>query len=434
MKHTAIFRFLSMLTVLFYSVSLAQAGQVITQAERSWAKDAIKQEANLGAVPSPNSIAVIYFNNKSNLKKLNALQKGMAVMLITDLSKIEEFQVVERVWLQALLDEMDLGASGIMDAKTVPTVGNLLGAYNVVSGDIFAGSTQNIAIDSSILDIPLKNITRQPSVTGALDELFKLEKTVLFNIVDQLKVPISPAKRAELEKPLSASAAALLALFTGINYSDKGQYADAASMYKQALVEDPNLELAQNALQELNAMGLVSVEDAVPVKEAAEEPVAVVEEGGSSTGIIIGLGVALAAGVGAAIALGSSGGGSDSDTASSGDQTALTLVANPESGGSVSCTEGSIAFSFSNPMNQSVGQVSISPNGFASGAWSSTQLYSVSWSHSSSYCASAPSSVSITLSGFQDTGGNALSGASQFSYTVTSTTTSTGSSTSSSIQ
>ena len=424
MKHTAIFRFLSMLTVLFYSVTLAQAGQVITQAERSWAKDAIKQDTTLGAAPSPNSIAVVYFNNKSNLNKLNPLEKGMAVMLITDLSKIEEFQVVERVWLQALLDEMDLSDSGTMDAKTIPTVGKLLGAYNVVSGNIFAGSTQNISIDSSIFDIPLKNITRQPSATGALDELFKLEKTVLFNIVDQVNVLISPAKRAELNKPLSTSTAAILALFTGINYSDKGLYADAARMYKQALIEDPDLEVAQNALQELNAMGLASAEDAVPVKEAAEDSAAAVEEGGSSTGIIIGVGVALAAGVGAAVALGSSGGGSDGNaTPPPGDQTAPTLMADPGSGGSVSCTEGSIAFSFSKPMNQSVGQVSISPGDFASGAWSSTQLYSVSWSHDSSYCASAPSSVSITFSGFQDTEGIALSGASQFTYAVTSNST-----------
>jgi len=421
MKHTAIFRFLSMVTVLFYSVSLAEAGQVITQAERSWAKDVVKQEATLGAAPSPNSITVVYFNNKSKLEKLNALQKGMAVLLITDLSKIKELQVVERVWLQALLDEMDLGAPGNMDAKNIPIIGNLLGTYFVVSGDVFAGSTQEIAIDSSIFDIPLKNITRQPSVTGALDELSKLEKTVLFNIIDQVNVPISPAKRAELEKPLSSSTAALLALFAGINHSDKEQYADAAKMYKQALIEDPDLEVARNALQELFAMGLVSVEDVVPVKETAEDPVAADGEGDSSVGIIVGVGVALAAGIGAAVALGSGGGGGDgTDTAPPGDPATPTLIAVPESGSSVNCTEGTIAFSFSKPMNQSVGQVSISPGDFASGAWSSTQLYSVSWTHDSNYCASAPSSMTITFSGFQDTEGNALSGASQFTYTVTS--------------
>ena len=423
MKHTALFRFLSMLTVLFYTVPLTYAGQVITQTERSWAQDAMKHEASLGAVSSPNSIAVLYFNNKTGVEKLDALQKGMAVMLITDLAKIEQFQVVERVWLQALLDEMDLGTSGLMDVKTIPTVGNLLGAYYVVSGNIQGHSAQNLEIDSSILDIPLQTVTQQPAAKGDLEELFKLEKTVLFNIVDQMNVTLSPEKRTELEQPLSASTAALLALFVGIDLSDKKQYTDAAQMYKQALIEDPNLQVAKSALQELEGMGLVSVEEAVPLEKAAAEAAAV-EAGGSSTGIIVGVGLAIAAGVGVAVALGSSSSDSnDSPTLptlpTDNDTTALTVAASPAAGSSVSCAKGSIYFTFSKAMDTSKGQASISPKNFASGDWSGQQ-YVVTWPNSTSECSPGyfPTSLSITMgSSFQDTTGSSLTPAT-FGYTI----------------
>ncbi len=423
MKHTALFRFLSMLTVLFYVVPLAHAGQVITQTERSWAKDAMKHEASLGVVSSPNSIAVLYFNNKSGLEKLDPLQKGMAVMLITDLAKIEQFQVVERIWLQALLDEMDLGTSGLMDVKTIPTVGNLLGAYYVVNGNIQGHTTQNFEIDSSILDIPLQTVTQQAAARGGLEKLFKLEKTVLFNIVDQMNVTLSPEKRTELEQPLSASTAALLALFIGIDLSDKKQYAEAAQMYKQALIEDPNMQIAKSALQELEGMGLVSVEDAVPLEKAAAETAAV-EEGGSSTGIIVGVGLALAAGVGAAVALGSSSSDSNDSPALStttpiNDTTALTVSASRPSGDTVPCSKGSISFIFSKTMNTSTGQAVISPTNFASGSWSGQQ-YLVTWSKTTGECIPgySPESLSITMgNSFQDTTGASLSPAT-FTYTV----------------
>ena len=76
-----------------------------------------------------------------------------------------------------------------------------------------------------------------------------------------MQVTLSPQKKEELEHPLSTSTAALLALFAGIDYSDRGLYLRAANMYKQALLEDPQLVMARDALQELKGMGLVTAEE-----------------------------------------------------------------------------------------------------------------------------------------------------------------------------
>ncbi len=416
MKHSAFFRFLSMLTVLFYSTALAQTAQVITQGEKSWAKEALQQEKTMGAISTPNSIAVLYFNNKSGQDNLNPLQKGMAVMLITDLAKVEQLQVVERIRMQALLDEMDLGASGVVDAQTAPTVGKLLGAYFVASGDILAGSGQDLGITSSVLDVPFETLTQQPSVTGALDQLFTLEKELLFNIVDQLQITLSPAKIAELKVPLSASSTALMALFLGIDHSDKGQYAQAAKMYEQALVEDPNLKMAKSALQELKGMGLTSAEEIVAVDEPLTAPT--VEAGGSGMGTVLLVGLGLAAVGGAALAL--SGGSSSDDNDSPvdtppADTTGPTVSSVPVANSEVPCASGKITYTFSEAMDTAAGEVVISPDDFAGGGWNNNQQYVIEWNTSRTSCAS---SLNVSFGGLKDTAGNALGGATSFGYSV----------------
>lgn len=424
MKGSSFFRLLSMLTILFYSTTLAQAGLVITQGEKSWAKEAVQQKKTMGAISTPDSVAVLYFNNKSGQDKLNALQKGMAVMLIADLEKLEQLEVVSRVRTQALLDEMDLGSSGRVDDKTAPIVGQLLGAYFVVSGEILKGSGQDIAIDSSVLDAPFETLSWQRGVTGAVDQLYNLEKKVLLNIVEQLQITLSPEERSELLKPLSTSTTALLALFLGIDHSDKGQYVQAVRMYEQALIEDPNLKMARNALLELETAGLSGVEEAVVAEDDPLSPPATESED-SSMATYLGIGLAVVAVGGLALALsgGSGSGGGDDSPAPvvppTGDTTAPTVSASPDVHITLACPEGSVRFTFSESMDQASGQIGISPEGFTGGNWSDAQHYIVSWDHlENDYCSGFDSELRISFSGLQDIAGNALSGRTSFTYNV----------------
>ena len=66
------------------------------------------------------TLAVLYFENNSMVDKdeLEPLRKGLAEMLITELSHIEAFHVIERARLQELLKEVALGLSGALDPVT----------------------------------------------------------------------------------------------------------------------------------------------------------------------------------------------------------------------------------------------------------------------------------------------------------------------------
>ena len=60
--------FSKMLLFMFMWVvmtSSSWAGQVVTEEVRSWAKKVIAQEQSLQAIIEPNTVAILYFNNKT---------------------------------------------------------------------------------------------------------------------------------------------------------------------------------------------------------------------------------------------------------------------------------------------------------------------------------------------------------------------------------
>lgn len=432
MKYTTLFRSIAMATILCYCAVLAQAGQVITDEHRVWAKQRVEQEGKLVGPPTTtNSIAVLNFNNNSQQTELDPLQKGLALMLITDLAKVEQIQVVERVRMQALLDEMDLSPVAPEDDETIFRVGKLLATYYVTRGNIITEQADNLLINLSLLDVPFTSGIDLPPAAGTVETLIQMEKSLLFNIIQQMNIELTPGKRAELEEPMSSDTAALLDLFQGLDFSDKDQYAEAAEMYEQALVKDPDLKIAESGLQELNDMGLVAA-DEVPMLEEGPPPPE--PEGGLSTTVKVGIGAAAlaVAGVGAYYAF-----KEDDDPPPPPDPDTLNPPSvdsvDPSEGSTLNCSSGSVTFAFSEPMNRT-GQVFISVNGATLDNFFNTKQswddqwneenFTVSWNHpaaTNQYCTAEPGAdsggmISITLSNFQDSSGSALSGKSRFSY------------------
>ncbi len=118
----------------FLMMGTTWAGEVVTSDVRMWAQKVLKEEKALRPVEARNTVAVLYFENKTGRSEFIPLQKGLALMLLTDLFKIRELQVVERIRIQALVEEMGLGASGMVDSQTTPRVGRLLGARLIIGG------------------------------------------------------------------------------------------------------------------------------------------------------------------------------------------------------------------------------------------------------------------------------------------------------------
>jgi TolB-like protein len=234
----------------------AQAGQVVTRQTRFWAKVALLKEKNLKGEPAPNTVGIVYFQNRTGSPQFDNLQKGLSVMLITDLSKVKEIELVERVKIQALMEELSLGSTGLVGEKDAPRVGRLLQVENLIGGDILKLTGKGFQLKADLLKVPTEKIFGQPFSEGELlQEFFAMEKELVNEILKYFKIKISAKKRAELREQVTDSLRALLHFFDGIHHSDLGDFAGARDLYAKALEEDPGFTLAREALEEIDALG-----------------------------------------------------------------------------------------------------------------------------------------------------------------------------------
>ncbi len=413
---------------IFFSGSVL-AGQVVTQELSQWASQAIANERTLQGVLPTRSVAVLYFQNLTGDVSLSPLQKGLSVMLTTDLAKVKDLQVVERARLQAILEEIELGTTGLVDGETAARVGQLVGARFLSGGDILKGSVAQLRIDPNLLNVSDQIMVNQAAAEGNLNDLIAIEKEILFEIIHTMDIVLTPDQKAELEKPISTSIPALMLLFKGIDASDHGQYAKAADLYEQALVKDPNLTPAKDALSEINALDLASQSaKTAPGKEAAPEIASAPKKsGGLLKYAVVGLGVAAAGAGGYYLAT------ADDDDDDEDDEEEVLPPAdtirptvtrtNPRPGNMISCSGGNIEFHFSEAMYPSVGAASADDSGWviSSTEWTDgNQTLVLYWDNSESNSAcdsySHGSSVTFTLSGYTDIAGNALDGETRFTY------------------
>ncbi|HOG15813.1 MAG TPA: tetratricopeptide repeat protein [Syntrophales bacterium] len=203
------------------------------------AKEAVKQEALLQAAPGePNALAVTYFSDKGLTQQSKPLQKAMAAMLITDLSKTKSLKVVERIRLQKLLEEMQLGTSGLVDDGTAPRVGRLLGAGKVVTGNMI-GEGDKVDVKRLLMNVPTGGEVGRQDANGLVKEFFKIEKAVAFGILKDMGVQLSKEEEATIGRYASQSYPGLIYYGEGLDAQDRGEWDKAIAIFQKCLKEDP---------------------------------------------------------------------------------------------------------------------------------------------------------------------------------------------------
>ncbi len=103
----------------YASAVRARLNEISRRRAQAEVKAAVAREASLSASSIPeNTLAVPDFVNVAASDTLAPLSRGLAAILVTDLSKVGEFRVLERDRLQVLLDELDLAQPPAMAATT----------------------------------------------------------------------------------------------------------------------------------------------------------------------------------------------------------------------------------------------------------------------------------------------------------------------------
>lgn len=97
-------------------------------------------------------VAILYFDYSGADEEMQFLRKGLAHMLVTDLSDTSGLTLIERTDLEAVLKELELGKTRKIDRSTANKIGKLLGARYLVTGGYFSFRGK-LRVDAKVIDV-----------------------------------------------------------------------------------------------------------------------------------------------------------------------------------------------------------------------------------------------------------------------------------------
>jgi tetratricopeptide (TPR) repeat protein len=202
---------------------------------------------------SESNIAIFPMDYIGQDPKYSALSSGFSEMISIDLGKVKELKVLERIRLKTVLDELKFGQSKFVDRKTAPRVGKILSAGKLYDGIINIDEENDIQIELSYWDI-IKNVRSEAiKRDGDITDLFLLEKEIVFHILRQLNIELTPFEREEIEYIPTENINAFLAYSRGLELEEEGSYEQAASFFNTAVEIDPSFSGASNKIIENNS-------------------------------------------------------------------------------------------------------------------------------------------------------------------------------------
>lgn len=183
-------------------------------------------------------VMVLYFENNTNQREFDVLQKGLADMLITDLSEVEGLKVVERERLRDLLAELKLQRTNYFNPATATRVGKGVGAQYAITGSMVAFAPQ-LRIDVRLINIATGDVEKSEQVVGRPENFLELEQELVTKFLARLGL-----KRAN---PVAeeASLASALAYSRGLDFIDQKDFRAASTQLAAVAKDAPDFALAR---------------------------------------------------------------------------------------------------------------------------------------------------------------------------------------------
>jgi len=194
--------------------------------------------------PTPRTVAVMPLQYKGADAQYAVMGKGIAEMIMTDLSQIKSLQVVERLRVQALMDEIALGQAGLTGDDQAPAYGRMIGAGKVVFGDFTTGEKNRMQMDVVYGDVINNRYSDPITLQDAVKNVFLLEKDLVFKVIGEMGIPVSPSEKEQIQSFPTQNLQAFMAYCNGLEMEDQGRFAQAVEFYNQAARLDPRFQRA----------------------------------------------------------------------------------------------------------------------------------------------------------------------------------------------
>ena len=197
-------------------------------------------------------IAVLPFGNGGSYgqakENFDALERGIAGMMISELARNPAARVVEREQITQLLGEQNLGAQGRVDSATISRIGKVTGARYMVMGT-FVDFYGDFRIDARLVNTETSEIVKTESDIAQRDHLFDLIRNVAGRLMKDANLPPLERRASDQRSERKIPTEALTYYSRALLYQDRGEKDKAVAMFTHALAIFPEYAEAQEGLQ-----------------------------------------------------------------------------------------------------------------------------------------------------------------------------------------
>lgn len=205
------------------------------------------------------TIAVMYFDNSSiseDQERLDPLSKGLMSMMIQDITKAGKLRVVERDRINFLVDELKLQQSDLTDKSTAVKMGKLVGAQTLLMGGFMKLDKKNFKIYGRLVSVETGEILKAEEVSGKPDDIFQLQKELVYKILDDMKVDVDKNTKKKIDEGKDAKYEALYHYSLGLALEDKEDYNGAYAEFEKAVSLSPGYAEAAKKRDRLEPLAL----------------------------------------------------------------------------------------------------------------------------------------------------------------------------------
>ncbi len=188
------------------------------------------------------SIAVLPFVNISNDPEQEYFSDGLTEELITNLSRLKEMRIISRT-----TSMLYKGSK-----KPIQTIGSELGVQYILEGSV-RKSNDNLRINAQLIDVGNDNHLWAESYRGNMGDVFDIQEQVSRQIVDALKITLTPADARVLIKRSTVNPDAFDFYLRGRDFlyrRTKKNVLLAIQLFQKAIELDPHYAAAYAGLGE----------------------------------------------------------------------------------------------------------------------------------------------------------------------------------------
>jgi TolB-like protein len=148
------------------------------------------------------SLAIADLVNNTGDARYDPAGPGVAALLVSRFVKTDAVRIVERTQLQAVIAEMKLSETGLVDDATAIRAGRLVGAQYMALGSIFSVQLPVLSVSLRVVNTETGDVVLAEDVVGDIgnsgEAFFVLVDQLAGRIVDGLDLDLSPKDKVEL--------------------------------------------------------------------------------------------------------------------------------------------------------------------------------------------------------------------------------------------